>query len=82
MAAQAEQAQAVATYFARAGCQGFGRQQHLGAAHPVAHQAVHVFRHGLALLCQQRAGAGQGGDGHVGEGLVAQHMVRMVVGQE
>ncbi|MNC23994.1 hypothetical protein D3C75_720350 [compost metagenome] len=59
-----------------------GRQHHLGTAHPVADQAVHVLGHGLTLLAQQLAGTGQGADGHIGKGLVAQHMVGVMMGQQ
>ena len=79
---QAQQAQAMPAHLKKAGLQFLGRQHHLGAAHPVADQAVHVLRHGLALLVEQAAGAGQGGYRHVGEGLVAEGVVGVVVGQQ
>ncbi|BCQ61076.1 hypothetical protein PBOI14_28260 [Pseudomonas sp. Boi14] len=79
---QAQQAQAMPAHLKHPGLKHLGRQHHLGAAHPVADHAVHVLGHGLALLAQQIAGAGQGADGHVAKGLVAQHMVGVMVGQQ
>ena len=81
VAAQGQQLQRPPAYLKHARLKCFSGQQHFGAAHPVTHQAVHVFRHGIALLCQQRGGAGQGGNRHIAEGLIAQHMVGMMMGQ-
>ena len=82
MPAQGEQTQPVAADFQRAGLQRLVRQHDFGATHPVADQPVHVFRHRISLLAQQLGGAGQRGDGDVGECLVAEHMVRMVMGEQ
>ena len=80
--AQRQQPQAVPTHLVNTWLQHAGRQHHLGTAHPVANQAVHVLGHGLPLLAQQLAGTGQGADGHIGKGLVAQHMVGVMMGQQ
>jgi hypothetical protein len=45
-------------------------------------QSVHILGHRIALPVQQFGGAGQGADRHVGEGLIAQHMVRVVMGKQ
>ncbi|MCY1369961.1 hypothetical protein D9M69_570290 [compost metagenome] len=82
MPTQAQQAQIVIPKTFHAGCQRLSRQHHFGATHPVADHPVHILRHGIALLVQQLAGAGQGADWHVGEGLITQHMVRVMTGQQ
>ncbi len=79
---QLQQMQPAIADFQHAGLQRFVRQHHLGAAHPVADHPVHVLGHGIALLAQQFGGAGERGDGHAGEGLVAQHMVGMMMGEQ
>ena len=82
MAGEREQAQVVAADAQHTGFQHLGGQHHLGTAHPVADHAVEVFRHAVALLVQQPRGLGQGADGHVLEGLVAQRMVGVMVGNQ
>ena len=82
MPTQAQQAQIVIPKISHAGRQRLGRQHHFGAPHPVAHQPIHVLGHGVTLLLQQLAGARERANRHIVEGLIAQYMIGMMMGQQ
>ena len=79
---QCQQTQRMVADLQRTGNQHLVWQYHFGATHPVTDQPVHVLGHGIALLAQQIRGPRQRADGDVAEGLVAQDMVGVMMGQQ